>query len=242
MDRIDNGLRRFWRVVSLMAVLALLVAACGGSGGTTTTAGGTTTTGGGTGTTQPTGTTEPGEQIGGTVTVYGTWGGAEEEAFRAMVAPFEERTGIQVQYTGTRDINTVLSAGVQSGILPDLAGLPGPGQMAEWARQGALVDLSTVIDYDQYVSETSPGFVELGTVDGKLVGVFIKAAVKGLIWYNPNVWTGGDLDSWDAVVAAANAHEGAQAGWCVGLESGAASGWPGTDWIEDFVIRQSGPE
>jgi alpha-glucoside transport system substrate-binding protein len=30
--------------------------------------------------------------------------------------------------------------------------------------------------------------------------------------------------------------------WSIGLESGAASGWPGTDWIEDFVLRQSGPK
>ncbi|MCO6501628.1 MAG: carbohydrate ABC transporter substrate-binding protein [Acidimicrobiales bacterium] len=243
---VSKSLRRFWRFVALTSVLVLVVAACGGDGGTTTTAGGVTTTSGQSGTTEPGGTdtTAPGggEELGGEVTVYGTWGGAEEEAFRAMVAPFEEATGVEVQYTGTRDINTVLSAGVQSGILPDLAGLPGPGQMAEWAQLGALVDLSTVIDYDTYVEQTSPGFVELGTVDGQLVGVFIKAAVKGLIWYNPNVWTGGDLDSWDDVVAAATAHEGAEAGWCIGLESGAASGWPGTDWIEDFVIRQSGPE
>jgi alpha-glucoside transport system substrate-binding protein len=30
--------------------------------------------------------------------------------------------------------------------------------------------------------------------------------------------------------------------WCIGLESGAASGWPGTDWIEDILLRQSGPD
>lgn len=242
----SSTLRRFWHLIALTAILALVVAACGDGGeGTTTTAGGdTTTTGGGdTTTTDGTGTTTgPGEQIGGTVTVIGTWGGGEEEAFRAMVAPFEEATGVEVQYTGTRDINTVLSTGVQSGILPDVAGLPGPGQMAEWARQGALVDLSTVLDQEKYVAETSPAFVELGTVDGVLAGVFIKSAVKGLIWHNPNHWTGGDLDSWADVEAAAAAAEGAQAGWCIGLESGAASGWPGTDWIEDLVIRQSGPE
>ena len=28
----------------------------------------------------------------------------------------------------------------------------------------------------------------------------------------------------------------------LGLESGAASGWPGTDWLEDIVLRQAGPE
>ena len=223
MTRDSNTLRRFWHLIALAAVLALVVAACGNGGESTTTTGGdTTTTSGGTGTTTPTGSTEsPGGEIGGTVTVIGTWGGTEEEAFRAMVAPFEEATGVEVQYTGTRDINTVLSTGVQSGILPDVAGLPGPGQMAEWARQGALIDLATVLDIEKYEAETSPAFVELGTVDGKLSGVFIKSAIKGLIWYNPNVWTGGDLDSWDDVVAAATAHEGADAGWCIGLESGA---------------------
>jgi alpha-glucoside transport system substrate-binding protein len=30
--------------------------------------------------------------------------------------------------------------------------------------------------------------------------------------------------------------------WCIGLESDESSGWPGTDWIEDFVLRQSGPQ
>jgi alpha-glucoside transport system substrate-binding protein len=30
--------------------------------------------------------------------------------------------------------------------------------------------------------------------------------------------------------------------WCMGFESGGATGWPGTDWIEDIVVRQSGAE
>jgi len=132
-----------------------------------------------------------------TVTVYGTWGGSEQDSFLAMVKPFEDRTGIKVQYTGTRDLNAVLTTGVASGILPDLAGLPGPGQMAEFARAGKLVDLSTVLDVNTYKAETAPALVDLGTVDGKLVGVFIKTAVKGLIWYDPKVYKGGVPATWD---------------------------------------------
>jgi alpha-glucoside transport system substrate-binding protein len=181
-----------------------------------------------------------------TVTVYGTWGGSEQDSFLAMVKPFEDRTGIKVQYTGTRDLNAVLTTGVASGILPDLAGLPGPGQMAEFARAGKLVDLSTVLDVNTYKAETAPALVDLGTVDGKLVGVFIKTAVKGLIWYDPKVYKGGVPATWDDLQQkgkAAAAAAGSQTKvWCVGLESGAASGWPGTDWIEDFVLRQSGPQ
>jgi len=30
--------------------------------------------------------------------------------------------------------------------------------------------------------------------------------------------------------------------WAIGLESGAASGWPGTDWIEDIMLRTAGPD
>ncbi|MBI3745547.1 MAG: hypothetical protein HY264_03315, partial [Chloroflexi bacterium] len=74
---------------------------------------------------------------GKTVTVIGTWAGDEQKAFLAMVKPWETQTGNTVKYTGTRDINTVLAAGVGSGVLPDLAGLPGPGQMAEFAKAGA---------------------------------------------------------------------------------------------------------
>jgi alpha-glucoside transport system substrate-binding protein len=30
--------------------------------------------------------------------------------------------------------------------------------------------------------------------------------------------------------------------WCIAAESGAATGWPITDWIEDLVLRTAGPE
>ena len=30
--------------------------------------------------------------------------------------------------------------------------------------------------------------------------------------------------------------------WCLGIESGAASGWPATDWIEALVLRLGGVE
>lgn len=186
---------------------------------------------------------EGGSSGGGTVSVIGTWGGAEQEAFLQMVAPFEQETGIKVEYTGTRDLNAVLTTGVASGILPDVAGLPGPGQMREFAERGALVPLDDVLDIETYRAETSPGFVELGTVDGQIYGVFIKAAVKGLIWYNPAHYDGTVPATWDELTSIADQQaSGDTAAWCVGLEAGAASGWAGTDWIEDFVLRQSGPD
>ncbi len=182
---------------------------------------------------------------GKTVTVIGTWGGDEQAAFLKMVAPWEQQTGAKVKYTGTRDINTVLTTGVSSGVLPDLAGLPGPGQMAEYAQAGKLLPLDDVLDMATYQSETAPALTALGKSDGKTYGVFIKAAVKGLIWYNVKAhdYSSDAPKTWQDLQTAGAANLGsAKALWCLGVESGAASGWPGTDWIEDLVLRTAGPD
>jgi alpha-glucoside transport system substrate-binding protein len=187
-----------------------------------------------------------GQKIGGTVSVLGTWGGSEQDSFMAMVAPFQSATGAQVQFTGTRDLNAVLTTQVQGGNPPDLAGLPGPGQMTEFGRQGKLVDLTGVLDINTYKQNYAQSWIDLGTVDGKLVGVFIKAATKGLIWYNPKVWQAQGFQvpkTWDELMSLSQRMAGTgTTPWCEGLESGAASGWAGTDWLEDIVVRQSGVE
>jgi alpha-glucoside transport system substrate-binding protein len=216
---------RLWRSLVPLAVAAVAVASCS-SGGKDSSASDT-------------------DLHGKTVTVIGAWGGDEEKAFLQMVAPWEQQTGAKVKYTGTRDINTVLTTGVASGVLPDLAGLPGPGQMAEFAKSGRLIALDNVLDTATYTKDTAPALADLGKSDGKIYGVFIKAAVKGLIWYSPKVhdYSSAAPKTWDDLMAQGKANQGqAKAVWCLGVESGAASGWPGTDWIEDLVLRTAGPK
>jgi alpha-glucoside transport system substrate-binding protein len=130
-------------------------------------------------------------------------------------------------------------------VLPDLAGLPGPGQMAEYANAGKLLPLDDVIDMQTYNNDTAPVLANLGKVEGKVYGVFIKAAIKGLLWYNPKLHDYGSNPpkTWTDLLSQVNANLGAaKAPWCLGIESGAASGWPATDWIEDLVLRTAGPD
>jgi alpha-glucoside transport system substrate-binding protein len=173
------------------------------------------------------------------VSVVGSWGGSEQESFLAMVKPWETKTGNKVKYTGSRGLGAYLTTAVESGTLPDLAGLPGPGEMAQFAKRGSLKPLDSVLDLATYKADTVPALVELGSQDGKVVAVFIKSSVKGFIWYNKANFSGTAPANWDAVMATPPAP--AESLWCVALESGADSGWPGTDWVEDFVIRQAGP-
>ena len=176
------------------------------------------------------------------IRVLGSWEGPEIDVFRAVVKPFEDRTGYSIVVSTTRDLKGALERSFEAGDPPDLAGLPGPGYMLELVRKGRLVNLTDVIDTGTYLSETAPGFVDIGTVEGKLAGVFMKATVKGLFWYNPEVVQPGTPETWDDLQHDAVTGHGGIAPWCIGLGSDAASGWPGTDWIEDFVLRQSGPQ
>jgi alpha-glucoside transport system substrate-binding protein len=186
------------------------------------------------------------ERIGGTVSVLATWGGDEQASFLAMVQPFKDRTSVDIQYEGTRDLNAVLTTRVQGGNPPDVAGLPGPGQMAELGRAGRLIDLSSVLDMAQMREQYAEDWIRLGQADGRQVGIFIKAAVKGLIWYDPKTFSRAGYEvprTWDDLMTLSRrmADTGTTP-WCVGLEAGAASGWPGTDWLEDIVLRQAGPD
>jgi alpha-glucoside transport system substrate-binding protein len=189
---------------------------------------------------------QPSRQIGGAVSVLGVWGGTELESFQAMVRPLEERSGVQVQFEGTRDLNAVLTTRVQGGNPPDVAILPGPGQMAEFARAGRLVALDQVLDLNAMSEQYARSWLDLATVDGKIYGVFVKAALKGLIWYNPRAFQAAGYSApgtWDDLMALTERiAAGGKAPWCIGLESGAASGWPATDWIENILLRSAGAD
>jgi alpha-glucoside transport system substrate-binding protein len=185
-------------------------------------------------------------QIGGTVSMLAVWGGNELDIFNNMVKPFEAKTGVKVQYEGTRDLDAVLTTRVQAGNAPDVAAMPGPGKMAEFANQGKLVDLSTILDMNAMKKDYAQGWLDLGSVNGKMVGIFMKASLKGLVWYNPQAFKAAGLTiptSWDQLMQESKqlAAKGVTP-WAVGLESGSASGWPGTDWLEEIFLKMYGPE
>ncbi|MFQ5855369.1 MAG: ABC transporter substrate-binding protein [Anaerolineae bacterium] len=183
----------------------------------------------------------------GSVIVFGVWSGADElPAFEQIVAPFSEETGIVMSFLGTRDLPTVLTTRVEAGNPPDVAILPNPGQVAELAELGALVDLSTFLDMDTLLSEYGQSWIDVSSVEGALVSVFFKPSYKSLVWYNPKAFEAAGYEvptTWDELIALSDqmvADGGTP--WCVGFESGAASGWPGTDWIEDIMLRTAGPD
>jgi alpha-glucoside transport system substrate-binding protein len=177
------------------------------------------------------------------VRVLGSWTGNERDAFEAVVRPFEQQHGVNVRYSSTRDLEGVIARGIATADPPDIAGLAGPAHMRALAKAGALRDLTAVIDIGRYRQRVAPTFIDLGTVDGHLVGVFARSSLKGLIWYDPAVFRLGTPTTWDELQRmASQAALGGTAEWCVGLASRESSGWPGTDLVEQFLLRTAGSD
>jgi alpha-glucoside transport system substrate-binding protein len=177
------------------------------------------------------------------VTVAVIWSGAELEAFQKALVPFEQNTGIKVVVESVgRDLPAILVTRLAAGNPPDVAAMPNPGQMKEFADQGALVALNGIVD----LSESPKAFVDLASVGDQIYGLFISADVKSLVWYNPKAFAAKGYEvptSWAELIDLCNrivADGGTP--WALGMESGAASGWVGTDWIEDIMLRTAGPD
>ncbi|MAT97632.1 MAG: hypothetical protein CL608_10855 [Anaerolineaceae bacterium] len=189
---------------------------------------------------------EAGEYDGTTVTIFGKWTEGEGESFVNTLADFEERTGIDIQYEGSSEFETLITVRVEGGDAPDIAGFPQPGLLAEFVRDGAVVDLDANINTDQLMADYSDAWINLGTVDDQLSGVFFRASTKSIVWYPVQAFeeAGYEIpETWDELIALSDqivADGGTP--WCVSMEHGGNTGWVATDWIEDVLLRTAPPE
>ena len=184
-----------------------------------------------------------GAQLGGALNVWTAWGGEELKAFQAVLQPFIDQTGIQVNLLTIRDQDLQLSNNVAAGTsLPDIANPPNPQRYTEWAQKGIMKPLEDFIDMDAYKASTLPGLLledpNYGFIDSKHYLLMVKSQLKGLLWYNPKNYTGEAPATWDDLVATPPAP--ATNLFCAAFESGDASGWPASDAIANIIMRQSG--
>jgi alpha-glucoside transport system substrate-binding protein len=233
--------------VLLLAALSLLgfASACGDDD-----------EGGGDGATTAPAEGSPADLTGETVRALGIWGSEEQADFEAMVQPWKDDTGAQVEFTGSRDINSLLTTQVAGGDPPDVALPASLGIFKDLASQGELTPLSECPGLEEKVREEySEQVVDLGTVDDKLYGVFMKAGNKGTIWYRVPFFeaqgyeplaadaTFDDLLALTEKIAAdkeAGTHDTFP--WSDAEEAGGGSGFPGSDWIQQIVLGEFGPD
>jgi len=183
---------------------------------------------------------------GETVRISGGITGTEADALNETFTKFTEDTGIKVVYTGDKGFEGNIVTKVSGGDAPDIAIVPQPGLLKTLVETGEVKPGSdtTSSNVDEY---WGPDWKKYGTFDDTFYAAPMLANVKGYVWYSPGQFTEWGVEvpkTWDDLLALTQTiqEKTGTAPWCAGFASEAASGWPGTDWIEDLVLRQSGPE
>ncbi|HST04990.1 MAG TPA: ABC transporter substrate-binding protein [Chloroflexia bacterium] len=179
------------------------------------------------------------------VSMYGPFTTDDEVKFNNSMKDFETATGIDIQYQGDKEFETTINVRVEGGSPPDIADFPQPGLMASIAASGKVQDANKMINPDWLKQNYNQGYLDTATVDtpnGKILGgIFQRVNAKGLVFYpkqafdaagykEPTTWA--ELQAlMDQIV------KDGDTPWCIGIESGTATGWPATDWTEQMMLR-----
>ncbi|MEM9318477.1 MAG: ABC transporter substrate-binding protein [Pseudomonadota bacterium] len=189
---------------------------------------------------------------GQTVTITGPWTGLDAELFDSMAAYFEAATGAAVEYSGSDSFEQDIVIATQADTPPNIAVFPQPGLMTDLAAAGELAvmgDETAAWLEENYAAGSS--WVSLASAAGPdgsegLYGFFYKVDVKSLVWYSPEAFDEAGYDvpetMEDLLALSDLIVEDGGTPWCIGLGSGAATGWPATDWVEDIMLRTQSPD
>ena len=220
--------RRRQRVVISLAALAatsIVIAGCsGGGGGDSSAAPGT------------------GDFAGQTLNVVAAWSGAEQKNFELVLKKFEDDTGATVNYTSFGDNGpTYIQGQLEGGTPPNIALTGQPALLQSLAANGDLFPVSD--DVKKAVEKNySKSWIDLGSADGELYGVWFKASNKSTMWYNSDIYdeAGATVPTdWDDFMTQLQV---VQDSGFAGISVGADVGWPLTDWFENVYLRTAGEE
>lgn len=233
----------YFALVALLAI-ALAFAACGDDDDDTGDDGEDTPTPAD-GTEPPDGETPSGDI--GDVDVIGLWGAEEEDNFRALVAPWESETGGGLNYTGTRDDIETVRTRVEGDNPPDVYFPANLGFFRELQADGALMPLSSCPNFDLDALEAAYGAsLDDFTIDGEIYGFLFKSGMKGTIWYSPPAFEAANYEvpeTYDDLIALSDqiVDDGGTP-WTIAEFANGGTGFPGSDFIQQFLIKEYGPE
>jgi alpha-glucoside transport system substrate-binding protein len=180
----------------------------------------------------------------GSIVVTSLWGGAEEEAFTAVLEAFTAETGIEAEYEANRtDYATVLRTRITGGNPPDVAIIPGIGTLRSLARDGSLVSISELgLDQSSFEGNYAPGILDVGVVDGELYGIMVKLNSKATIWYSPERFTEMGVEPASDFDGLLQLTEDIKDTGATPWSLGAGDSWTLTDFFEVAYLKMHGTD
>lgn len=181
-----------------------------------------------------------------TISVMYNFGSAQDEAFRKDLNSFAEKNGITIDYQQSDQFETLIQTKVKAGQAPDIALFPQPGIMKSFAAEGKLAPLDSQVDVASIKADVLPGYLDAATVDGVVYGAPVTMNVKSLYWYDKQAFAKAGLTppktQAELMALITKVKAMGKAPICYGMGSDSSTGWPGTDWIEDYMLQTNSTE
>ena len=179
------------------------------------------------------------------VTMSGPFTDNDAVKFNESVKAFEEKTGIDIQYEGSKEFEASISIRVNGGNAPDIVDFPQPGLLETFVKTGKVIDLNKTLNMEKIKANYIQSWLDMGTMTGPagpiMAGLWARVNVKGIVWYNKKAFDAAGYKvptTWAELTALMDAiKKDGDTPWAVGIESGGATGWAATDWTEQTMLR-----
>ena len=174
----------------------------------------------------------------------------EPEEAKVLQSIIDEKITPNVDYKAEVEASADFEEQVQiraKGGTLDLILLPQPGAVLAQAQTGKAIALEDmgfdIADLERTFGEY---FISLGEYNGKHYGIPTNINLKSMVWYPKDDFDAAGYQvpkTWDELIALSDQikNDGGTP-WCVGFESGGATGWPATDWMEDIMLATAGQD
>ena len=154
---------------------------------------------------------------------------------------------VKIKYVPFSDIESEIIEGNNTEEF-DLAIIPNPQGVVNLGERGHLSAVSIALNEQAINDNYSKHLQEITTsqIDQINYGVLFRLIPNSLIWYDVDKYErlgSPNFESFEEMVSFSKENSSFDNPlWCMDIESGASTGWIATNWLEDLILHEYGPD
>ena len=169
------------------------------------------------------------------------------EYFEEELDLISKDLNVKIRYVPFSDIESEIIRGTNTKEF-DLAIIPNPQGVVNLGERGYLHSVSTALDDEVLTKNYSKHLQEITTSqkDNINYGVLFRLIPNSLIWYDVGKYErlgSPNFESFEDIISFTKQYSSFDNPlWCMDIESGASTGWIATNWLEDLILHEYGPD
>ena len=168
------------------------------------------------------------------------------EYFENELELISKDMNIKIRYIPLSDVETEIIEGNNTDNF-DIAIIPNPQGVVNLGERGFLYPITIALEEEKIQKNYSNHLQNIMTSDqdNKMYGVLFRLIPNSLIWYDVEKYKeigSPKFNDFEEMVSFTkeNVSNGNPL-WCMDIESGASTGWIASNWLEDIILHEYGP-